>query len=146
METKWWKFAQSIMDDSGDSRTESARKVGIDLSNYTRWSGGTLPKPEVAVRFARAYHVNVLQALVALGLISEEEAQLKHRDMSRSELLSSLTDIDLASEILNRAHKDDGSVLNRPLDSRTLSVVEDSLPDESLLAAHTGDLDGEDEQ
>lgn len=146
MEQSWWRYAQSIMDDAGETRTESAKRVGIDLSNFTRWSNGTLPKPEIAVRFARAYGVNVLQALVALGLISDKEAKMTERTISKRSFLSTLTDVDLAAEILNRARKDDGSILNDPLEGRTLSVVADSLPDESRFAANTDDLDSEDEQ
>lgn len=149
MDNTWWQYAQNVMDDAGETRTESAKRVGIDLSNYTRWAAGTLPKPEIAVRFARAYHANVLQALVALGLISDDEARLTERTLSKREFLAKLTDIDLAAEILNRAHRDSSSMLNDPLEGRTLSVVADSVredeevPPLSEMAADTSEEETE---
>lgn len=134
METNWWQYAERVRNEAGETRTQSAERVGINLSNYTRWAAGTLPKPEVAVRFARAYGENVLNALVALGLITEEEASLTERTISKRDFLASLTDVDLATAILDRAKANEDSMLNAPLEGRILSVVEDNLDSEDFLS------------
>ncbi len=127
MTNMWWKYATRIMEQNEETPTTSAMRVGVSLSNYSRWASGTKPKPEIAVKFARSYGENVLEALVAVELITEREAALTTKDMSKLEMLSHLTDVDLASEILNRASRNSGSTLNDPLEGDTFAEAENNL-------------------
>ncbi|ALA68426.1 hypothetical protein CLAC_03270 [Corynebacterium lactis RW2-5] len=59
-----------------DNNTEAAKKSGISSSNFTRWKKGARADPDFVVKVARAYDVNVLEALVEAEFITEEEAAL----------------------------------------------------------------------
>lgn len=53
---------------------DAARKAGFNQSAFTRWKGGAKADPEFVVKFARAFGLNVLEALVAAEVITQEEA------------------------------------------------------------------------
>lgn len=77
------------------------------------------PSAELIIALARAYEINPLSALVAAEYITEAEA-------ARPDTLSAIeaaTDVELAEEILRRAHNAD-SVLNQPID---VSGVRDNV-------------------
>jgi transcriptional regulator with XRE-family HTH domain len=85
-----------------ESQSAVARKTGIDQATISRWLNNSerVPSPRAVVRFARAYDVNALEALIAAGVITESEAQLKtstHVD------LSTVSTSALAAELTRRA-------------------------------------------
>ena len=98
--TTWWKYAQELIGE--DSRIAAARKAGFDKSAFTRWEGGANADPAFVVKLARAYEGNVLHALVASGLITEEEAQTKTVTVGKMEALQEATDGELVGEVLRR--------------------------------------------
>lgn len=53
---------------------DAAKKAGFNQSAFTRWKGGAKADPEFVVKFARAFGLNVLEALVAAEVITQEEA------------------------------------------------------------------------
>lgn len=60
----------------GDRQIDVAQKTGIKQSTISRWLGAVPPQPSAphVVAFARAYGVPPVQALVAAGVISPDEA------------------------------------------------------------------------
>lgn len=72
--TQWWKYLSELMGE--DTATNAAKKTGISASNFTRWKQGANADPDFVVKVARAYGVNVLEALVAAEFITDEEAAL----------------------------------------------------------------------
>ena len=72
--TQWWEYLESLM--GGQTAKEAATLTGISASNFTRWKQGARADPDFVVKIARAYNVNVLEALVKADFITEEEAKL----------------------------------------------------------------------
>lgn len=70
-ETRWWRYLQDLI--SGQTQQEAADKVGISKSNFTRWKQGARADPGFVVKIARAYNVNVLEALVEAEFLTEDE-------------------------------------------------------------------------
>lgn len=68
----WARYARALI--RGDSYASAARRAGFDKSAFSRWQQGKRPDPVCAVKLARAYGGDVLEALVAAGLITAEEA------------------------------------------------------------------------
>ncbi|OFN19040.1 hypothetical protein HMPREF2604_05290 [Corynebacterium sp. HMSC055A01] len=55
---------------------DAAKKAGFNQSAFTRWKSGAKADPEFVVKFARAFNLNVLEALVEAEFITEKEASL----------------------------------------------------------------------
>lgn len=72
--TRWWDYIEPIIGDM--TMRDAANKAGFNQSAFTRWKGGAKADPEFVVKFARAFNLNVLEALVAAEFITEEEAAL----------------------------------------------------------------------
>ena len=53
---------------------DAAKKAGFNQSAFTRWKGGAKADPEFVVKFARAFNLDVLEALVEAEFITPEEA------------------------------------------------------------------------
>lgn len=80
----WWAYVQKIA--GGARQLDIASHVGIDNSHITRWKQGYPPSVQFVTKFARAYGVNVQEALVAAEMITPEEAELRDvivEDVSR---------------------------------------------------------------
>lgn len=99
-ETRWWTYLQSLM--HGETQQDAANRIGISKSNITRWKAGARADPDFVVKVARAYEVNVLEALVEAEFITEEEASLHRVDRSQN----SLTNEELIDEVARRLHVD----------------------------------------
>jgi len=69
---KWWQYVQDVSD--GAQQSEIARRLRVDQSTVSRWKGGVPGKPENVVRFAREYRRPVLEAFVAAGFLTTEDA------------------------------------------------------------------------
>ena len=67
MSTDWWDYVQDVIGD--DSYTDAANRAGFDKSAFSRWRKGAKADPAFAVALARGYGANVLEALVAAGLM-----------------------------------------------------------------------------
>ena len=100
-DTPWWSYIEKLI--GTDTAQEAARRAGFDKSAFTRWKKGARADPDFVVKLARAYHGNVLEALVAAGFITEDEASLREVNPSRRDMLRELTDVELADEQRRRA-------------------------------------------
>ena len=98
--TQWWTYVLQVIGD--DTQQEAARRCGFDKSNFTRWKNGANAEAAFAVKLARAYGVNVIQALVACGVLTEHEAQLRTVTEMPRETSARLTDQQLISELARR--------------------------------------------
>lgn len=90
----WWAYVQHVT--SGAPQITIAKKTDINGSTISRWRTSE-PQPANVVTFAKAYGRPVLEAFVAAGFLSEEDAgaQLvitRHTDPSDDELLDLLRD------------------------------------------------------
>lgn len=85
-----------------DNNTEAAKKSGISSSNFTRWKKGARADPDFVVKVARAYGVNVLEALVEAEFITEEEAKLRKVQVG-GVTLKEATNKQILDEILRRS-------------------------------------------
>lgn len=54
---------------------DAAKQAGFNQSAFTRWKNGAKADPDFVVKFARAFHLNVLEALVEAEFITEAEAK-----------------------------------------------------------------------
>lgn len=72
--TRWWQYVSQVI--GGSTYSEAAEKAGFDKSAFTRWKKGARADPDFVVKIARAYGVNVLEALVEAEFITEKEANL----------------------------------------------------------------------
>lgn len=69
----WWEYVQRIAGTASPS--EISRKTGIGQSSIGRW-GSSSPKPESIATFAEAYGRPVLEAFVAAGFLTDEQAKV----------------------------------------------------------------------
>lgn len=77
-DTTWARYVRRISGDAGGSEIE--KRTGIRQSNISRWlNEGTTPQPAQAAKFAQAYEANVLEAFVAAGFLTDEEAGMPPR-------------------------------------------------------------------
>lgn len=97
MNTPWYDYVLRLK--GRDSRRTAAQRAGFDGSAFTRWSHGAKPDPIFAVMFARAYDGNVLEALVATGLITEVEAGLTRVELTPAEALAKATPRELVEAL-----------------------------------------------
>lgn len=69
---QWIEYVGQVA--KGDSQAAIGAKAGVDSSTVFRWGKGLAPKPETVVAFARAYSRPVLEAFVAAGFLTAEDA------------------------------------------------------------------------
>ena len=101
--TRWYEYITRVTE--GMTAREVAARAGFDESAMTRWKKGMNADPKFVVQFARAFHQNVLLALVEAELITDEEADLHEvrigvEDMTTHQLLE-----ELAQRIDNGGHR-----------------------------------------
>lgn len=73
----WSEFVSRVI--KAEAHEKVGAKIGVSGPTVGRWINGTTgaPRVEVAVRFARAYEVSVLETFVEAGYITAEEAGAK---------------------------------------------------------------------
>ncbi|MEV4097013.1 helix-turn-helix domain-containing protein [Streptosporangium saharense] len=70
----WWEYVQRV---SGEiTQAAIAERMGMSQSAVGRWQSST-PKPEAVRAFAHAFDRPVVEAFVAAGFLTEEEAELR---------------------------------------------------------------------
>lgn len=129
---------------------DAAKQAGFNQSAFTRWKNGAKADPDFVVKFARAFHLNVLEALVEAEFITEKEAKLKQITVGGPSLTNA-TNEQLLDEIMRRSdpqarylfgNEGDDDVIGlaphlTPVsdasDSMPLSAVADDSPDEDAL-------------
>ena len=98
--TRWWQYIEPVI--SGMTMRDAAKKAGFNQSAFTRWKNGAKADPDFVVKFARAFHLNVLEALVEAEFLTEDEANLKQITVG-GPTLSDATNEELLKEFLHRA-------------------------------------------
>lgn len=75
----WANFVRDIT--HGDMQTVIAQRSGIHQTTISRWLNGesTRMRAETIVQLARSYDANVLEALIAAGVITPTEAGVAAR-------------------------------------------------------------------
>lgn len=91
--TRWYEYVTRVTE--GMTAKEAADRAGFDKSAMSRWKKGLPADAKFAVQFARAFNGNVLEALTAVGLITDGEANLHEvrigvKDMTTQQLLEEL--------------------------------------------------------
>lgn len=117
--TRWWRYIEPKL--SGMTLRDAAKKAGFNQSAFTRWKAGAKADPEFVVKFARAFNVNVLEALVEAEFITEEEAAI---DSSKnSHLYSTLREFEAETSMVRAA----SDLLRETLAKIKASYVRDVL-------------------
>ena len=94
----WPEYVRAIS--GGAINAEIAKRAGVTGPSVSRWfSQGSLPDPATAARLARSYDRPVLEAFVAAGFLTSEEAGERP---SAPPSLVSLTDGELIEEVSRR--------------------------------------------
>ena len=132
MATEWWNYVQSLIGD--DSFKEAADRAGFDKSAFTRWKKGAKADPAFAVALARGYHTNVVEALVAAGLITDGEADMTTIHLGAREALAEASDRSLLEEIANRLESRARGVAGDEV-APVLSLLPDAPPPPLTAAA-----------
>jgi transcriptional regulator with XRE-family HTH domain len=69
----WWDYVQQVSE--GASQVDIAKKVDISSATVSRWkTNAAAGDPAPVAAFARAYGRPVLEAFVAAGFLTAEEA------------------------------------------------------------------------
>lgn len=94
----WWTwFAATAGTDDGATIAEAA---GVSEPQVSRWRrGANRPDADKVVRFARYFRKPALEALVAVGYITAEDA---HKTVTVERPVSELSDDELIDEIRRR--------------------------------------------
>lgn len=90
---RWYDYVSGVIE--GMTARDAADRAGFDPSTLTRWKQGMNAEPRFVVQFARAFNLNVLQALAEAELITDAEANLHEvkiglPDISTHQLLEEL--------------------------------------------------------
>ncbi|AMO91624.1 hypothetical protein AWU68_1343 [Corynebacterium simulans] len=107
-ETRWWKYIAPVIGNM--TMRDAAQKAGFNQSAFTRWKNGAKADPEFVVKFARAFDLNVLQALVEAELISQNEADLREVHIGGVNLTDA-SPRQLAEEFLRRMNDAESQLL-----------------------------------
>lgn len=103
----WWDYVKDVT--QGAQQNEIADKTGLAAPTISRWKTGSQgTRPENVAAFARAYGRPVLEAFVAAGFLSREEAKVTEvslpRDPSKLDSGALAVEIQrLVDELRNRA-------------------------------------------
>lgn len=94
----WWDYVQQVA--KGAKQAEIAEKAGVNQVTVSRWKkGADSARPENVAAFARAYDRPVLEAFVAAGFLTAEEANVRPDTV---QALSDLDDDALIGEVARR--------------------------------------------
>lgn len=93
----WWGYVERVTGNA--TNADIANKIGVTGPSIGRWKSGSHPDPGTAATLARAYDRPVLEAFIAAGFLTAEEAQARptlEYDITR------LDDDDLLKEVERR--------------------------------------------
>ena len=98
--TRWWTYVETVVGDA--SQTEIAHRAGIDNSHVSNWKNkGLIPTAAFAVKFARAYGRNPVEAFVACEYITQEDADLREVKLEPEDV----SDVRMLEILLDRAKR-----------------------------------------
>ncbi len=90
----------------GDTQARIGDRIGITAPSVSRWAKGALPDPSTAASFARTYGRPVLEAFVAAGFLTPEEARQRP---SEKHPIADYSDDELVEEVRRRMTREGGS-------------------------------------
>ncbi|MEV0994697.1 helix-turn-helix transcriptional regulator [Nonomuraea sp. NPDC050202] len=70
----WWEYVERVS--GGISQDAIGKRMGMRQTSISRWQS-TTPKPQTVAAFARAFDRPVLEAFIAAGFLTEEDAGLR---------------------------------------------------------------------
>lgn len=121
--TRWVNYVNSVV--GTDTQALIGQKTGVSAATISRWSVFA-PKPENVAAFARAYRRPVLEAFIAAGFLSEEEAgqqpaaKASAASLSNDELLEELKErLDQQNDYELAAHMGDPDIGPEDLPNET---------------------------
>ncbi|HEY9251566.1 MAG TPA: helix-turn-helix transcriptional regulator [Nocardioides sp.] len=124
----WWDYVQQVA--KGAKQADIAERAGVNQVTVSRWKkGAESARPENVAAFARAYGRPVLEAFVAAGFLTSEEAEVRPD--------ASLTPADLESEALVEEIARRLRVTSYTGGGKTANFVAAASPDESGESAPT---------
>lgn len=132
--TRWWRYIEPVIGNM--TMRDAAQKAGFNQSAFTRWKNGAKADPEFVVKFARAFDLNVLQALVEAELISQDEVDLREVRIGGTKLTEASAQ-QLAEEFLHRMQEAEGRISNAERDMSGAAVS--SLHDRDELVERIND-------
>lgn len=106
---------------------DAAKQAGFNQSAFTRWKNGAKADPDFVVKFARAFHLNVLEALVEAEFITENEANLKEVTVG-GPALADATNEQLLDEIMRRSDPQARSLFGNEGDEDTVGLAPHLTP------------------
>jgi transcriptional regulator with XRE-family HTH domain len=130
--SRWWRYVTEVA--GGDSQAKLARRTGLSPATVSRWQGAD-PRPHNVAVFAAAYGRPVLEAFVAAGFLTEQQARAQ---VVRADP-TVLTDDELLAEV--RARMGRGQVVDVDVDEVDPDVVSlraAGLTDEAIAEALRG--------
>lgn len=120
---------------------DAAKKAGFNQSAFTRWKNGAKADPEFVVKFARAFHLNVLEALVEAEFITENEANLTEVTVG-GPALADATNGQLLDEIMRRSDPQARHLFSNEDDEDTIGLAPHLTPVSEPPASLHDDDDG----
>lgn len=94
----WWTYVERHA--VGDTHATIGRKSGgLTGPSVGRWKSGSRPDPAAAAAFARSYGRPVLEAFIAAGYLTPEEAQQRP---AAAPSMDDMSNAELAAEVLRR--------------------------------------------
>jgi transcriptional regulator with XRE-family HTH domain len=103
----WTDYVRRIAENL--NQLEIAAKTGISQTNIGRWLRGApgIPKADNVVQFARAFDQPPVEALMAAGYITPDEAGVKAKLPKTRTPLRDYTDVELVDELRRRVTPSD---------------------------------------
>jgi transcriptional regulator with XRE-family HTH domain len=117
----WWDYVQQVA--KGAKQADIAERAGVNQVTVSRWKkGAESARPENVAAFARAYGRPVLEAFVAAGFLTAEEADVRPDSVLA---VSDLADDALIAEVARRLK----GVQMHAGSGKTATVVEAQIAD-----------------
>lgn len=118
MATRWWAYLDGLRGEDTSDR-QLARFIDVTPATVSRWKAGTNPGPAEVVRAARAFGANVVEALVAGGVLGSDETeeyrrgQISLADVPMAALLDELRQRFDEMEVLGDSRSDSRQAVSR---------------------------------
>lgn len=128
--SRWWQYVTEV--GQGDSQAQLARRTGLSSATVSRWQASD-PQPRSVAAFAVAYGRPVLEAFVAAGFLTEDQARAQ---VVRSDP-TQMSDDELLAEVRSRMARPVGVVLD-DADPAVVALREAGLADEAIAEALRG--------
>lgn len=123
------------------TKRDAAKRAGFNQSAFTRWKNGAKADPDFVVKFARAFHLNVLEALVEAEFITRNEANLQEVTLGGT-ALPDATNEQLLEEIMRRSAPQARHLFGNEGDEETVGLAPHLTPVSDAHASLHDDDDG----